>query len=56
MALVVGFAIALGAALWVLLPLLRGRRAERGGSCAECDAPLESGARFCAECGAPVAG
>lgn len=55
MAAMTGFAIAFGALLWVLWPVLRGRRGARIRECAECGVPLEQDARFCAECGTPVA-
>jgi len=50
-ALIVGFAIALGEVLWVLLPLFRRKRAR---FCIECGVPLESGAAFCGDCGTSV--
>jgi len=56
MAWIAGFAIAFGAVIWVLWPLLRGRGVAVPAGCPECAAPFEPGARFCADCGALVSG
>jgi zinc-ribbon domain len=55
-ALVAGYAVALGAAAWVLAPIFSfgaGARALR--ACPACGTPPEPGARFCSNCGAPLA-
>lgn len=71
--LIIGAALALAAAAWVVAPLVRanapgsagardgdGEEAPRGdggarGACPACGAPLEADARFCSNCGGPVA-
>ncbi|HUO51648.1 MAG TPA: zinc-ribbon domain-containing protein [Gemmatimonadaceae bacterium] len=52
MALIAGFAIALGAAAWVLAPLFRrGAAAAPPPACPSCGERPELDARFCSNCG-----
>ena len=55
MALVLGYAIALGAAAWVLSPIVRGGGAATPpADCPNCGTPTERDARFCSSCGASL--
>ena len=55
-ALVIGYAVALGAAAWVLQPIVRGAGAATPpADCPNCGPRPERDARFCSSCGAPLA-
>ncbi len=54
MALVTGYAIALGAAAWVLQPMLFGGGSGPPADCPTCGPRPELDARFCSNCGAPL--
>ena len=55
MALVIGYGVALGAAAWVLQPIVRGGGAVRPpADCPQCGQRPELDARYCSTCGAPL--
>lgn len=57
MALLMGYALSLGLAAWVLQPIIRGASAGSRSpnvACPGCGEPLEPDARFCSSCGTPL--